>query len=192
MIAALALLSCTGAEFECDEQTPCGFAETCVEGVCETDGCATSAQCPMENYCVEGECTAGCSEDTDCYPGSSCDASLRSCVEDECVETAVDCGYREFCNAGTGDCYDAGDLYCRPCDEDYECGDGNYCLAGYCGVDCAGGRECPAGFECYPFSDQFGNIVTYQCFTYCWLFEDYDPGSFATAPLATPDLGECL
>ena len=178
--------ACTGPELECSEAEACGFGETCVEGTCVEAGCATSAQCDMEFYCNNRVCVPGCEGDDDCYPGSECDREQGVCVESRCVETSVDCGFREFCNTATGDCYDAGGNYCKPCDADNQtadCGEDNYCLAGYCGVDCSGGRECPSGFECYPFGDEFGNVITFQCFTYCWLYEDYDPGAFSLLPL---------
>ncbi len=168
--------------FECDESTPCGFGEICQQGQCVEFRCATSAQCPIESYCLEGECLPGCAEDGDCRTGYACATETKTCEEIACTDTSVDCGYREFCNVATGDCYDAGDQYCKFCNEDAECGEGNLCLAHYCGVDCSSGQECPAGFECYPWADDSGNIVSFQCFTYCWLYEDYEPGSFATAP----------
>ena len=183
--------------FECDENTACGFGETCQGGVCVETRCASSAQCPMESYCLNGECLPGCAQDDDCYPGSSCDLDLRTCAEDACVDTEVDCGYREFCNTATGDCYDAGEQYCKFCDEDSECGEGNYCYGHYCGVDCSDGQECPGGFECFPFTDDVGNIVAYQCWTYCWLYEDVEPGAELSVappepkhPIPTPPKGE--
>jgi hypothetical protein len=169
------LASCDGgeSEFECDEETPCAqIDQICVEGECEELQCANSTQCPMESYCLAGECIRGCVEEGDCYPGWTCDTELQTCVEEGCQDTQTDCGYREFCNAASGDCYDAGDQYCKFCNEDWECGEGNICYGHYCGVDCSDGRECPAGFECFAFADETGNIVAYQCWTYCWLYED--------------------
>jgi len=180
-------VGCNGAPPECDAATPCtGFGETCVAGECLAGSCATSAQCSMEHYCDGRSCQPGCEQPSDCYPGFTCNSELQVCEEDGCDNTSVDCGYREFCNVATGDCYDAGGKYCSFCDEDAECGDGNLCLAHYCGVDCSGGRECPSGFECYGFPDEFGNVAAYQCFTYCWLYEDYEPDSFAREPV-TPE-----
>ena len=94
-------------------------------------------------------------------------------------------------------CYDAGEQYCKFCDEDSECGEGNYCYGHYCGVDCSDGQECPGGFECFPFTDDVGNIVAYQCWTYCWLYEDVEPGAELSVtppepkhPIPTPPKGE--
>jgi hypothetical protein len=172
-------------DFECDEENPCGWGAQCVDGFCEAGHCSSSEQCPMEMHCANRQCVPGCELDDDCFPGFECNVELTTCEEEACQETAVDCGYREFCNQASGDCYDAGGQYCKPCDTNNQvedCGEDNYCLAGYCGVDCSDGEECPSGFECYPFGDSFGNIITYQCFTYCWLYEDYEPGSFVMTP----------
>ncbi|TNE89903.1 MAG: hypothetical protein EP330_10050 [Deltaproteobacteria bacterium] len=189
-LALLAGCSGTTAVGACSEDTPCtGFGEVCIRGECVVGTCTTNADCPIENRCTERECEPGCDRDNDCYPGSSCDTELHECVEDACEETRVDCGYREFCNTLTGDCYDAGEQYCRPCtagSEDQDCGQGNECIGGFCGVDCADGRACPGGFECYSFSDSAGNIVAYQCWTYCWLYDDYEPGQDPVT--AVPDL----
>lgn len=183
------LAACGGkGQFECSEDESCPFGETCVEGVCQGQSCNTSIQCPMEHYCGnDRECVAGCESDNDCYPGSSC-SEAAVCEEDGCIDTSVDCGYREFCNTATGECYDAGGMYCFPCGDDSECGEGNFCWAGYCGVDCAD-NECPGGFDCYPVdsggnitSVDYGDVFAYQCLTYCWLYEDYEPGSFLRGP----------
>jgi hypothetical protein len=188
-VMAVVLASCggggSGSSVACDEDGSCAFGESCVEGVCVEASCNTSIQCPMEHYCGNGRtCEPGCEDNDDCYPGDRCDIDLGSCVSEGCNETAVDCGFREFCNVANGECYDAGNQYCQPCSDDDECGDGNFCWAGYCGVDCTY-NECPGGFQCYPVDSygnitalELGNVFTYQCLTYCWLYEDYDPGSF--------------
>jgi len=185
VLPALILLAGCKPKFECDEETPCEFGSTCVFGFCEEVACATSQQCPIENYCdpVSRQCVEGCEEHTDCLAGSVCDTDEGVCVEAECENTSTDCGYKEYCNSSTGDCYAAGGDFCKPCEpQDDECGSGNICWAGYCGVNCEGGRECPSGFECAPFTDDVGNIVTYQCITYCWLYEGYTPGAFVKPP----------
>lgn len=184
VVPALWFSGC-GRTVECDQNTPCPIGEQCVLGTCEVAECSTSLQCPIDTYCRNRTCIPGCESSYDCAPGYSCDLDIGECVEDGCQETAVDCGYKEFCNVATGECYDAGGTYCTPCraaTEDQDCGAGNECLNGYCMRDCSGGQECPSGFECYPFTDNAGQIVTYQCFTYCWLYEDYEPGAFAAPP----------
>lgn len=181
VLLLLGMSGCGSSDVECDADTPCGFGEDCVDGACVSGACATSVQCPMEQHCEGRECVDGCTEDGDCYPGDACDTLDGTCVAAACEETAVDCGFREFCNTATGDCYDAGGDYCRPCSYDTDCDEGNICFLDHCLVDCSGGRECPSSFECYGFEDDGGNVVFYGCFTYCWLYEGYEPGSFATA-----------
>lgn len=183
-LSAMALIACTTGRYECDEQNPCALGATCVNGTCEEARCATSAQCPMEHTCsARRECEPGCGTDRDCYPGDHCDTLTNTCVPDGCTDTRVDCGYREFCNQGTGECYDAGDRYCKFCNEDFECGEGNLCLGHYCGVDCSQGQACPSGFECYPWTNNAGEVIAQQCFTYCWLYDpDYEPGADTQRP----------
>jgi hypothetical protein len=196
LIASLFFLgACGGNDSDtggavCDEETPCArVGEVCREGQCVEALCANSSQCPMESYCSAGQCLPGCTDEGDCYPGWTCDTTQQACIEESCTDSQNDCAFREFCNVATGDCYDAGQQYCSFCNEDYECGEGNYCINHYCGVNCSGGQECPAGFECYPFGDSSGNIITYQCFTYCWLFEEdgrqKQPGTIALPPKGT-------
>lgn len=191
MIRALFLLfavltGCGG--FECDEETPCNFGETCVDGTCRESACATSAQCPIETYCAPSRrCEPGCEADADCQAGYRCNNSTTpgTCEQKPCESSHVDCGFREFCNQGTGECYDAGGQYCKPCEPESvttDCGADGICYGGYCAPDCAGGRECPSGFDCVPFVNDAQQIVAWRCFTYCWLYEDYDPGSFVLPP----------
>lgn len=174
-IVGMLLSACRSPELggnECAQERPCGWGETCVNGFCVEGRCATSAQCPVEAYCDGGECRAGCRADTDCGPGKECDVAESACVDRPCQDTQVDCAFGEYCDTTTGLCFDAGEQFCRPCETDDTCGDGNVCYANHCGVDC-NDRECPAGYDCLPLSDTFGNIVTFQCITYCALYEDY-------------------
>jgi hypothetical protein len=180
---------------ECNQEKSCSFGETCVNGFCDRTECNTSLECPMESYCSKARtCVTGCESSSDCLPGSTCNMDTAVCEERACTETALDCGFREFCNLATGECYDAGAQYCRPCTEDFECGSGNYCFWGYCGVDCSGGKECPGGFECFPIENAEGQTISYQCLTYCWLYEDYEPGSFLkeAGPKAGDEAGDLV
>lgn len=190
-LSALAFFSC-GPKYECGNDDPCALGEQCVAGFCQEALCSSSQQCPIETYCQARECVSGCQNDGDCRTGFGCDQDLGECAPNECTDTSVDCGFREYCNVATGDCYDAGEQYCRPCrnsTEEQDCGTGNSCIGGYCGVNCEGGQGCPSGFDCYPFENDVGQIVTYQCFTYCWLYEDYEPGTLSLpAPSVTGPL----
>jgi len=169
-VILLMLLACT--QNTCDENTPCALGERCEMGVCREVGCATSEQCPMESHCVEGECAEGCLQDNDCYPGDRCELETGTCVTEACADTQLDCAFREFCDPDSGECRDAGDLYCRECRSHSDCGEGNICWGGYCGVDCSQGQACPAGFECRRFTDDDNQTVALQCSTFCWLYED--------------------
>jgi hypothetical protein len=194
MITLLALVACHGTPpFECTQDTPCpNIGDVCVDGTCQEFRCANSTQCPMESHCDAGNCLPGCTEEEDCYPGYTCDLEQNKCVQDACTSTTTDCGFKQFCNVATGECYDAGGQYCKWCEsetQEQDCGAHNFCLNHYCGVDCSHGEQCPAGFQCLPIGDNYGSIVGYQCFTYCWLFTDYSSG--AAAP-PTPAPGQVL
>lgn len=184
LLLSTVLVGCPQAKFECDSATPCAFGQTCKQGMCQDVACATSAQCPINQYCTtDRKCVDGCEADSDCEAGFTCDTENQTCVPKQCQSTDTDCGYKEFCNPATGECYTAGGDFCKPCDpQANDCAADNVCWAGYCAVNCDNNRECPSGFQCVPFSDSAGHIVSYQCITYCWLYEGYDPGTFLRAP----------
>lgn len=174
ILYSLFLACSVSTKAECSEETACtGFGEECIEGTCVAASCATSDQCGIEQFCnKESICEAGCAADSDCMFGDLCDLQLATCVEAECTDTKLDCGFGEFCSLA-GDCYEAAGYYCQDCEDDGDCGgNGNICYGGYCGVTCEFDRDCPNGFDCLPFSDLSGNILFHQCWTACWLFED--------------------
>lgn len=191
------LLGCT-PEVECSEEVACGFGEVCIEGACQARSCATSAQCGMEQTCKNGACVEGCAEDGDCYPGDRCDSELGTCTAGLCSDSHIDCAFGEFCSGVTGECYDAAGYYCKSCVNDTDCGgNGNLCLdlgyasSNFCGVTCTVESDCPSGYTCLPVGDGSGNIVTYQCATYCWLYDGDGrrpsaPGQSPLAPRTTP------
>jgi hypothetical protein len=191
LFVAVVLSACGGGDFECSEAVPCtGFGETCVDGTCVLRACSSNVDCPMENVCAGRSCEPGCYTDRDCYPGDACNVAEGVCEPRGCITTHVDCGFKQFCNSLTGECYDAGGVYCRPCSQRsvvQDCNGGNpsgtnQCWNNFCTVDCSAGRECPSGFDCYPFGDNSGNIITWQCLTYCWLYDDVPTGGSAVAP----------
>ncbi len=190
--AFFALAGC-GADAECDAENLCSFGKVCIDGACVTKSCATSTQCPMEHTCVDGTCEAGCGEDDDCYPGDTCSED-GACTAKACDDTRVDCGFKEFCNEFTGECYEAGGYYCKACNDDLDCGpegSGNYCYAGYCGVTCESDIDCPSGFQCYAFSNTEG-VQFYNCWTACWVYEDAETGTVAPGqPVVPVELPEC-
>ncbi|MES2639927.1 MAG: hypothetical protein V4850_10610 [Myxococcota bacterium] len=167
------LLGCPSEEAECSEDVACPFGSVCEAGVCEAQSCATSMQCGIEQYCSDSTCVDGCETDDDCRFGDLCDEETSECAAAECVDTRLDCGFGEFCNPG-GECYQAGGYFCAACEDDGDCGgNGNMCLnGGYCGVTCDGDSDCPGGYDCLPVADFNGNVVSNQCFTYCWLYEE--------------------
>lgn len=180
LLPALLLVGCEKKVVgDCSEDQPCeGFA-TCVEGECILKKCSVNQDCGMEAHCADGECAEGCQVDTDCYPGDACGAE-GNCVTARCRETSVDCGFGEFCDVSTGDCYQGSGVYCSTCQDDADCGgNGNLCLnfganGRFCGTECQYETDCPSGFTCLGIRDEFGNIFTNQCATYCWLYTD-DP-----------------
>lgn len=166
VMLALLVVSCrTRFDVTCSDVEPCPDGQTCIDGVCDDATCNSSLQCPMETYCDQRDCIPGCQYDSDCYSGDACVDG--DCEALGCIDTITDCAYREWCEAG--ECVDAGDPYCMPCDTDADCGDGNLCwLDAYCGVDCSNGQPCPAAFDCLGVETDEGVVM--QCLTQCWLF----------------------
>lgn len=194
MVLLLALWGCT-EEPECSEEVACPFGSVCDAGVCVEIPCSTSDQCRMNEYCEDRVCVEGCAEDGDCPPGEVCDVDAHTCEARGCRSTRLDCDYKEFCNEANGECYEAGGYYCRSCADNDDCGgNDNLCLSfgtsgQYCGVTCSTSEDCPAGFDCSPIGDINGNIVSYQCLTYCWLYdEDADGLELGEAPADLPPL----
>ena len=194
LIFLFAFLGCGKDKVQCSEETPCGFGEVCVEGVCEGQSCATNTQCSMESYCLEGSCTEGCLSDEDCYPGDYCELGEQLCQSAPCTNSHVDCGFKEFCNNATGECIDASGYYCRDCITDADCGgNGNVCMhwgleRDFCGVTCEVESDCPSGFSCIDWQDENGSL-TRQCATLCWLYVDERPNAPGSPQL--PVDGEC-
>ncbi len=198
-LLGLSLAGCANKDAvqECSETEPCDDFANCVDGRCERRMCSTSADCGMEAFCAsDGRCEGGCQGADDCYPGDVC--AEGQCVSGGCRSTSLDCGFNEFCDTTTGDCYEAGGYYCEPCTQESDCGgNGNLCLnlgggyGSFCGVTCESEGDCPSGYTCNPIGDEFGNVFTYQCITYCWLYIDDAEGP--PGPAAGPAAQEsCL
>ncbi len=188
----MAFFACDG-DTECSEEVSCSFGAVCIEGECITKSCSTSSQCPMAHFCDDGTCAEGCADEYDCYPGDSC-TEEGTCEAKDCRDTHLDCGFKEFCNEFSGECYDAGGYYCRTCNDDNDCGgNGNYCTSsGYCGVTCETNNDCPSGFQCYAFVNSVGEVQFYQCYTACWVYADKGGGEVLPGwPVEPVDLPTC-
>lgn len=88
-----------------------------------------------------------------------------------CAETD-DCDLAQWCDVGSGDCYQD-DYACVPCQNDNVCGpDPNDCVymgkGSFCGIDCSEDLECPSGLECSPVKDVSGNVLGRLCAGPCW------------------------
>lgn len=172
------LLGCQ-PEFECDEDRPCEFGATCMEGVCETKSCVTSADCSMESHCDNGACTEGCAEDSDCYAGDACNAEFGTCDEAECEDSQLDCGFKEFCDTTSGECHEAA-YYCDACTSNDDCGTDGICnsygpYGNFCVFPCTTRLDCPSGFSCEQAQNADGTVGSF-CSAACWLEDDAATG----------------
>jgi hypothetical protein len=99
---------------------------------------------------------SGCDEDADCLPvastqGSLCERATRRCVPRPCTHTAL-CGFGQFCNRTSGQCFDAMGSYCQSCSRDSDCA-------------CGAGATCPPGPNvCLELSDADGGSRGKFCF----------------------------
>jgi hypothetical protein len=177
LIALVTFVGCTPKECETSENCPPGTVCS-TSGTCQQLQCTSSNDCPVGNFCDRdrGDCTAGCVSDNDCLPSEQCDVEQRQCITQGCRNTKLDCAVGEFCNELSGECFDAGNAYCRPCERNEDCGNqgANICLRvggqldAYCGVDCSGGQECPAGYTCLRVTTTGSTTLSYQCLAACW------------------------
>jgi len=167
---------------QCEIPSDCPEGQTCNSaGQCITQSCTSSNDCEVESYCnlEAAQCTAGCLNDRDCLPTHVCDQDAKRCITPGCRSTELDCNVGEFCNALTGECYDAGGMYCAECESREDCNGGNpdgpnWCLRmggnsqTYCGVDCSQGQPCPRGYDCLRVITVGQVTVAYQCAAPCW------------------------
>jgi len=172
-LATLPLVACTQ---ECTTPADCGDGFVCTEsGTCQEIACTSSLDCPIESWCNDvGQCEAGCLNDRDCLPSSRCDQEQKECIPQGCRTSALDCEFGQFCNAVSGQCVDAGGFYCNECTTSADCGSSNNVCVGlggqgtYCGVDCSGGQECPAGYSCGRVRTIGDVTVSFVCIAACW------------------------
>ncbi|RMG19458.1 MAG: hypothetical protein D6729_05165 [Deltaproteobacteria bacterium] len=137
--------SCS-SDAECPQGQVCtdlGSRRACV------DGCTSNADCPLNSNCSGGRCVPGCQTTAVCQPCEICqpiNPQVKACTQVS--------GYCEVCTAPANGCSTLdGTRYC--CDTG---------PTDYLGVDCSGGRGCPAGFACVDIVDLAGTVIAQNCF----------------------------
>ncbi len=109
----------------------------CVGGTCQFGKCTANLGCGVGYNCVTNNCQNACS------------ASTPYCKSCNPMNVDLFSGKNSDCNSGFGSSTDNACLNdernaasCDPQKPDPNC---RY----FCGVDCANGQACPAGYECY-------------------------------------------
>lgn len=134
--------ACT-SNAQCDAGDVCNLAGQCVEG----DGtCASSIECPSGEFCLSGNCVAGCEADTACNEGEYCDTADHTCkagctTNAECTASAS----QPECAAGKCVCT------VESCSEGTVCADSGACeaVSSCTQVICDGGKVCdPTTLKC--------------------------------------------
>lgn len=163
---------------ECLDNSECNELQICTkeEMKCKDVECTASSYCGMHQYCdVQGKsyaCKEGCSEDSDCLAGESCNTESHTCQEYGCRSTVLDCAVGQVCENGV--CKKAQGQYCQPCSVLLpNCGRTSVCIPsttdpynGYCAPECNDGQEnaCARGFEC---TEVYRNDPTTYCYGDC-------------------------
>jgi len=156
--------ACAGA---CDASRPCSTGFVCSEkGVCTlgTPTCgaaAGGATCKATEHCVDGRCTASCTDDASCVGADGKADPGQRCVGGSCVpdtRTHPKCAGDTECASGTQKCLDG---FCK-----YLCTTDDGCLAidtrigacskteGVCrspaevAAKCTSKAQCDAGKDC--------------------------------------------
>jgi len=122
----------------CDDDTECGFDETCTGGKCVE--CSANADCSGELLCIEGRCQEGCQMNEEC-------PLFSTCMSGQCVESG--CNTDRECIASLRGNPLALDAQCVEeecviaCDNDGECGGQSVCSDGVCTfIGCENDEEC--------------------------------------------------
>jgi hypothetical protein len=102
-------------------------------------------------------------------------------------------------DAGTAPAPDATapDVLCHRCNNNDDCGSGNFCVpdpkgGSICGMACEKPEDCPTGFLCYPVTDSSNKSIGANCFptNYGSCFDTTDAGAPAPdADQAPQDAG---
>ena len=107
----IALFACQPTEVvsACTNDAQC--ERRCVDGDCILADCLSSDECDLHEYCLDGTCVNGCTEDEDCLAGEAC--IDQECASSGCRDTHLDCGYGEHCQQG--ECVPSSFPMCQPC-----------------------------------------------------------------------------
>ena len=142
----------------------------CVDGSCILADCLSSVDCNLHEYCLDGDCIAGCAEQSDCIAGEDC--IENECQPSGCQDTHLDCGYGEHCQQG--ECVVSSFPMCQPCGyEDWQStpnGVQECILANFTPLDeCfeTDSDSCPADSSCYP-ADGVGAVDEGLCLLSYW------------------------
>jgi hypothetical protein len=179
----------------CHDDTQCadaGVGAKCLDGVCvaATDQCFDTTQCPNNEACVDGVCTATCSPAMPCSTGYSCTVLANDAGSGNGVCT----GNPTPCGAGGMACMNGTTCVDQHCVD--PCGDGGACGPGLICVDhgCIPEQE-PKQFVCQvegkpgdglPNDCAVGSLcLHHQCYIGC------DPDAGASACQAAAEFNVC-
>lgn len=172
--------ACPSASFcnragQCQRNPICVSNVDCANGThCDqnTGGCITNSscgsdvQCSPGFVCLEGQCTAGCTDDAQCALTAICerepDEELGACAPNRCRSNAA-CALGSRCVGER--CYPSPNTtHCRDCSDEDCPGPRDYCLIStafdpnapqetgperFCGIDCEDDAGlCPNGYAC--------------------------------------------
>lgn len=168
-----------GCEY-CNDQgvcvSTCPDGQLCVDDTCSN--CATDADCPCNQNCVQGNCSC---------PPSTPNIGLDGCCV-ECINNSQ-CDPCEVCRGGQCEPRDCQDGYCNPmtgsCQECYldsHCEDNECCIGGTC--------RCCDGF----YRDPLTGLCTEEpeCFTSEDCPDCYDCVNMGCQPRICPDGKICV
>jgi Cys-rich repeat protein len=125
--------SCVASTGICTE-LPCG----------EQQGATT---CPAGDACyLDWACSEGCTTDSDCANGFTCQGGTCSDSYNACSDAAPCDGLLDECVGGSG----STGVCLNECEDDTNCPAGQNCedLGGTCAQSCGFGQSCPSGTTC--------------------------------------------
>ena len=112
--------------FECSATDDCNDGEVCSDGLCQQACGAGEEACPSSMVCLNGFCSSLCPTNEDVCPAPQ-----------ECVSLSGDSS-----EDTTGVCT----ILCD--DVDHPCGEGQFCVAGFCATACTTVDDCASGEDC--------------------------------------------